>query len=560
MTTDWGMVERSAPRFWFEGRSYETRPGETILDRLVQDGLPNLQRSPRYHRPRAPFCGIGQCTGCLVGVNGRPTVRACRYEPRDGDRVVAEHGWPSRRFDLFGGIDLVLRHGIDTLHGFRRPAFATPLYQRVVRRLAGYGKPPSAESASGLATPPDVRDVGIAIVGAGRSGRAAATAMVAAGVRPLLLDRHAHATPVPGAELLASTTVTFLPARRGDATTPFELLGYTEPARGVLVRAQRVVVATGSYDASLLFESNDRPGILTGDGALALAPPAGRPPFQRAVLFGAGERARVIVERLGDHLSAVVAPGEVPPDLVRVASAAGILLYPRSLIQSARGRTRIRAVELRARGDGAATTIECDGLILAHRRLPNGQLFFQAGARMGWRPGTGAYYPVVGDDGTTSVPGVWAIGSASGALGTASVGSGERAASALTGGSLPMTPLERVRPDGPNELEGYYRELMRTPRRGRWIACTCEDVLLDEVEEATRAGYRGVELVKRYTGLGTGLCQGRYCLPDALLLLSIAEARPPPEVGYTTQRPPVHPTPIAALAALDGAVAPLEGT
>ncbi len=177
---------------------------------------------------------------------------------------------------------------------------------------------------------------------------------------------------------------------------------------------------------------------------------------------------------------------------------------------------------------------------------------------MSWRAGTGAYYPVVGDDGTTTVPGVWAIGSASGALGGASVGSGERVASALTGGSLPLSPLERVRADGPNELEGYYRDLLRVPRHGRWLACPCEDVLLDEVEAASRRGYRGIEVVKRYTGLGTGLCQGRYCLPDALLLLSIAEGRPPPEVGYTTQRPPVHPTPIAALAALDGAMASVE--
>jgi sarcosine oxidase subunit alpha len=554
------MVERSAPRFWFEGRSYETRPGETVLDRLVQDGLPNLQRSPRYHRPRAPFCGIGQCTGCLVAVNGRPTVRSCRYVPGDGDRIVVEHGWPSRRYDVLAILDHVFRNGIDTLHGFRRPAFATPLYQRVVRQLTGYGKPPTAESAAGLAGPPTLRETDVVIVGAGRSGRAAAEALVAAGSHPLLLDRRADAAPVPGAELLSSTTATFLPARPAGSERPFELLGFTEPARGVLVRARRVVVATGSYDASLLFESNDCPGVVSGDGALAFARSGPRPPFHHAVVFGGGDRARTVVEQLGEHVAAVVAPGEIPPDLVRAASAAGILLYPRSLICAARGRSRIRAVEIRSRGDGASFSIDCDALLLAHRRLPNGQLFFQSGARMAWRAGTGAYYPVVGDDGATSAPGVSAIGSASGALGAASVASGIQTAAALTGRSPPTSPIERVRPDGPNELEGYYRELLKLPRTGRWTACPCEDVLLDEVETATRKGYRGIEVVKRYTGLGTGLCQGRYCTPDALLLLSITEGRPPPEVGYTTQRPPVHPTPIAALAALDGAVSPPEGS
>jgi sarcosine oxidase subunit beta len=106
---------------------------------------------------------------------------------------------------------------------------------------------------------------------------------------------------------------------------------------------------------------------------------------------------------------------------------------------------------------------------------------------------------------------------------------------------------------GPHELEGYYRELLGPGRaRGKWVACPCEDVLLDEVEEASRRGYRGIEVVKRYTGLGTGLCQGRYCLPDALLLLSLFESRPPPEVGFITQRPPVVPSRLGAWAALPG--------
>jgi sarcosine oxidase subunit alpha len=536
-----------------------TRPGETVLDSLLPEGLPNLQRSPRYHRPRAPFCGIGQCTGCLVRVNGRPNVRACRYVPEDGDRVETENAWPSRRFDLLAGLDVLFRNGIDTLHGFRRPEFATPLYHRVVRRLSGYGKPPTPESVKGLIAAPEVRTADVAIVGAGRSGRAAAAALVAAGMHPMVLERRADSVPIPGATVLTSTTAAFLPARGPTPDAPFEILGYTEPAKGVLVRAPRVVVATGSYDASLLFESNDRPGVLTGDAALAFVSSGRPPPFHHAVVFGGGERARVLVERLGDHVSALAALGEVPPDLVRAASDSAIPLYPRSLIVSTVGRSRIRGVVIRSRGDSAETTLECDALLLAHRRLPNGQLFFQAGARMGWRGGTGAYYPVAGDDGTTSVPGLWAIGSASGALGSSSPASGERVASALTGGSLSISPLERVRPEGPNELEGYYRELLRTPRRGRWIACPCEDVLLDEIEAANRSGYLGIEVVKRYTGVGTGLCQGRYCLPDALLLLSIAEGRLPSEVGYITQRPPVHPTPIAALAALDGAMRPPEG-
>ncbi|HYB63276.1 MAG TPA: (2Fe-2S)-binding protein, partial [Thermoplasmata archaeon] len=102
----------------------------------------------------------------------------------------------------------------------------------------------------------------------------------------------------------------------------------------------------------------------------------------------------------------------------------------------------------------------------------------------------------------------------------------------------------------PTELVGYYREILHVPGHGRWVACPCVDVLLSEVEEAVRSGYRGIEVIKRYTSLGTGICQGRYCLPETLLLLSILEDRRPQEVGYITQRPPVVVTPLAAFASL----------
>ena len=82
------------------------------------------------------------------------------------------------------------------------------------------------------------------------------------------------------------------------------------------------------------------------------------------------------------------------------------------------------------------------------------------------------------------------------------------------------------------------------------LVCPCEDVLLEDLEDASKAGFRGIEVLKRYTGVGTGLCQGRYCLPDALLLLAHLEGRPAPEVGYIRQRPPLVPTPLSALAAV----------
>ena len=535
----------------FDRSAKNVRPGETLLAALARDGWPALQRSIRYHRPRGPFCGVGHCTGCLVRVNGRPNVRACRFEPAEGDVVTTENSWPSPRFDLLGVLDFLFPGGIDTLHGFRRPAWATRAYHRVVRRLAGYGAAPDPGVPAPPSAPPLRRTVDVAIVGAGVAGRALAAQLANAGRPVVAIDRALRPGPVPWADLLGRTTVTFLPPPAPGGDVRFTLLGFEEPARGVEIRARAVVVATGGYDATLGFGGNDRPGVLTADGAFALLAPDGRAPFERAVVVGGGERVTDVLERCGDAVSAIVSPGDVEPGVVRRASELEIPLYPRSLLLSASGRSRVRSVELRTRGHGPRFSLGCDAVILAHRRLPTPQLFFQAGARMEWRGGTGAYYPWLAESGETSVPGLFALGEAAGYLPDAMGDAAARVAAALLGHPLPEgASPPRVASAGLPDLDGYYRELAAEPRSGRWVACPCEDVLLEEVEAAHRAGYRGIEVIKRYTGLGTGLCQGRYCLPDALLLLARLEARSPPEVGYITQRPPVVPTPLGAFAAL----------
>jgi 2Fe-2S iron-sulfur cluster protein/sarcosine oxidase alpha subunit family protein/pyridine nucleotide-disulfide oxidoreductase len=538
-------------RFSFRGRPRSAREGETLLAALARERVPLLHRSILYHRPQGPFCGIGHCAGCLVRVNGRPNVRACRYEPSEGDSITTENAWPSPTWDVFGAIGLLRPGGVDTLHGLRRPAWATRFYQRLVRRFAGTGEPPTDAAARALAAPGLVRTADVAIVGAGDAGRAVTAALVASGVRPIVLERNLRVPPVEGADVMPATTAVFLPPPPETGERRFTLLGFREPAQGVRIDAGSVVLATGGYDASLLFRGNDLPGVLTADAAMAFSTPPRRVPFERAVVVGGGLRAAAVLARCASTVEAVVAPGEIRPEVVRAAADAGVPLYPRSLLLRAEGRHHVRAVRLRARSGGSKTHLSCDAVVLAHRRIPLTQLFFQAGATMDWRPEVGAYFPHVSPSGATSVPGLFVAGSA------ASVPEPDRPAHARSvadavvhGPGATVTTGVRPYHGVPTELLGYYRELLRVPGHGRSVACPCVDVLVSEVEEAVRSGYRGIEVVKRYSSLGTGICQGRYCLPDALLLLSILEDRPPEEVGYITQRPPVVPTPLAAFASL----------
>ena len=79
------------------------------------------------------------------------------------------------------------------------------------------------------------------------------------------------------------------------------------------------------------------------------------------------------------------------------------------------------------------------------------------------------------------------------------------------------------------------------------FACRCEDVTLYELDHAIDEGYRDIESLKRYTGFGTGICQGKWCLAlcAARLVEKGGDAGQP-----MTPRPPLHPVRLAALAAL----------
>lgn len=80
------------------------------------------------------------------------------------------------------------------------------------------------------------------------------------------------------------------------------------------------------------------------------------------------------------------------------------------------------------------------------------------------------------------------------------------------------------------------------------VVCRCEDVLRPDIEEAVARGYRDLESVKRYTGLGTGWCQGKHCLSSCVRVL-VASGGLAPEEPFTP-RPPLHPVPLALLATI----------
>ena len=87
----------------------------------------------------------------------------------------------------------------------------------------------------------------------------------------------------------------------------------------------------------------------------------------------------------------------------------------------------------------------------------------------------------------------------------------------------------------------------------RAFVCRCEDVDRHEVDAALAAGCDDLESLRRYTGIGTGPCQGKACLAECVRLLSARHGVPEAAVGIMTMRPPLLPIPLGLLAGLDDA-------
>ena len=93
------------------------------------------------------------------------------------------------------------------------------------------------------------------------------------------------------------------------------------------------------------------------------------------------------------------------------------------------------------------------------------------------------------------------------------------------------------------------------------LLCPCEDVTTSEVEHAIEKGFRDIESVKRFTGFGTGMCQGKQCVTAMARFLESKGPLRPEQVTPFTPRPPLFPTSMAtwASASFDPEQAPSGG-
>jgi sarcosine oxidase subunit alpha len=374
-----------------DGRPVAARAGESIAAALVAVGRVLVARSPKYHRPRGPFCLAGSCHACLARVDGVPNQRTCRIPCRPGLVVESQNAIPTAAHDLLGVLDRVYPRGLDHHHLMTWSALANRAAVALSRELAGTGT--LADRVPSPASPAVEERFDAVVIGGGPAGLGAAEALAEGGARVLLAEadrclggrlrcglRESGAPPLAWAEHVAHAVTASGGVASADLTAagvwregPGPILALARApdaaAPGApalrLVRARSLLLATGGFAGQPVFPRNDLPGIFAGRAVARLLAERGILPGRRCVVAGEdGERALVA-------------------DALR---AAGIEVVETPAIQAALGRRRVAGVVL-ARGG----RIACDTLVWCGSRAPASDLPRQAGATVeldedgGWR-------------------------------------------------------------------------------------------------------------------------------------------------------------------------------
>lgn len=266
-----------------------------------------------------------------------------------------------------------------------------------------------------------------------------------------------------------------------------------EPERGTRpeqrlwqVRANEIVMATGTLERPIVFPDNDRPGVMLAGAARsylvrhALAPVCG-------VVFTNNDdayRTAFAWRAAGVEVAGIVdLRPAIPATLHERVDALGIPLWAHSGVIATRADAAGRLAGVTVRGPSGDVDITCDLLAVSGGFEPNVILQSQ-----------------------------------------------------LRGASVPASPAAAMRvvaPDG-DESRSFV-DLHR-------------DATVAGVERAIHAGVRHIEHVKRFTLVGTGVEQGRTARTNAGLLTASLIGEPAASVGISRSRPPVEPIPFALMA------------
>ncbi len=191
-------------------------------------------------------------------------------------------------------------------------------------------------------------------------------------------------------------------------------------------KADAVVIATGALENAVPFEGWTLPGVIGAGAAQTMINIHGIQPGKRILMLGTGNVGLVVSYQLAQCGCEIVAMVDAAPGIggygVHAAKVArtGVPFYLSHTIIRAEGTNRVAGAviaELDAGWKpvpGTEKHFDVDTICLAVGLSPMSQLLKMAGCEMKDDPAKGGQVPVCGDNGATSIPGIFVAGDVSG--------------------------------------------------------------------------------------------------------------------------------------------------
>ncbi|MCE0909469.1 MULTISPECIES: 2Fe-2S iron-sulfur cluster-binding protein [Pseudomonas] len=559
-------------RFQFDGQACEGFAGDTIASALLGNGRWLLSRSFKYHRPRGPLSMAGQDANTLVQLPDEPNVLADLEAARDGQVVEGQNFNGSLAHDrdaYLGKFSRFMPVGF-YYRSFYKPKGMWKVWEPLIRKKAGLG-------VLDLGFKPQYYDkaylfVDVAVIGAGPAGLRAAMDAANAGAKVLLIEQQ----PVLGGSLTyarfdiagtraASLRQELLTAVEGHPNIQVLLeatcngwftdnyLPVIQHKRLYKVRATRCLVAAGSFDQPVVFRNNDLPGVMLTSAAQRLMKLYAVKPGQRAVILTGhddGYLAALDLQEQGVVVAAVVDMRAAPADAALAAELKrrDIPVHLGSTVYEAlheAGMRHVSGVDIRPiTGQGKVgprgLRLACDLLCMSAGYMAVYQLLCQAGGKLA--------YDVNRDEfAISNLPaGLDVAGSVNGrhALGNVLADATRGAAEAVAALDL-QAPAQSV---FSAEAKVNFPWPIFPHPKGKDFVDFDEDLQVRDIVNATRSGYRDVQLVKRFSTVGMGPSQGRHSALPTARLVAQATGRSISETGVTTARPPFQAEKLAHVA------------
>lgn len=564
----------------YRGKTYQGVAGDTVATALYANGVRIFARSLKYHRPRGLYSLDGECSNTMMDVDGIPNMRTENTLLKNGMVVKEQNVKGSANWDWLGfldKLDWLMPAGFyyKTMH---KPAAVWPHAMKQIRKAAGLGVISSDYEMKGQYDELFMK-AEVTVIGGGVAGMSAALAAAESGQRVILLEARPHLggcfdyrvstdgdgiplyqkaremavkveqtpnirvfkhTPMVGAYTNNLITA-FQVGKEGDA--------FTE--RYIELRSDSVVVATGCIERPLLFDNNERPGVMQAGCAHRLARTYGLLPGSEAVFsvgHDLGLEAAVDLFDLGMQINCVADIREDghDPDLLLALAERKVPVLKGWVAVKAHGSKTVKKVTLGTTNGMIKREFACDLLVASAGFTPVTGPFILAQAKMGYDSHTGYFLPTKLPEkmfpagrftGINDPAAIVASGRLAGCEAAAAAGADMEKAIADTRRDLVALP-------GPER----GCKLVTAPVKGRKsFICFDEDATVKSVKQAIDMGFDVPELVKRFAGVGLG--PGQSGIPGHNLPLFVAQYTASTGTPKsTTVRPPLVPTYIATYA------------